>query len=383
MHVVLPTQRCVALGFAGNARRGDRTGGLSRLLAGPARLRAPRKQHAMRPALLALAVASTVACRPATRSTLAPRVATRTLAVEVVAARPTPTAVAVMPAVVAVRPTEELRGCDAQTGAGCPAPPTVRCPASSRVAAGASTTLRAEATGQRVRVRWSVARAPREHGFRFAPRFSSGDSDRIVAEGEEVPFTAVIVGEYALRVRAIDAFGRAAECESTVAMVSHGLRVELSWDTDGTDVDLHLISTRAPRWFDAADCYFAARQPDVSLADPSRRRWLDTDDVDGHGPENIRVDAPDPEQTYRIGVHYYSSHGHRQRTTPTVLVYCGEVLRGRFSRPLRGDHDSQQNDFWQVASVRFSNAQECAIDEEGTVTTADAISARPDARPGP
>jgi hypothetical protein len=322
----------------------------------------------MRIALVGLTVISLVGCRPVSQAALVPAVLIGVLADDDSESEET----TANPVIVVTPPAR----CEPTTGMGCPPPPTVTCLTRGRFAAGSTTTLRASATGQDVRVRWSVARAPAPHGYSFATRPNgrrNSEIEPVAAEGNEIQFTGVIVGEYAIRAQAVDSFGRTAECESTLTMASHGLRVELSWDTAGTDVDLHMISEQSPRWFTDKDCYYAARQPDAREPDPLRRRWLDTDDVDGHGPENIRIDAPDPAQTYRIGVHYYSSHNHNQRTTPTVLVYCGETLRGRFSRPMTGTTDSMQNDFWEVASVRFDGNGDCSLAALNRSTTRSSI----------
>jgi hypothetical protein len=318
----------------------------------------------MRLALIGLTVVSLVGCRPVSQAALIPAVLFGMLAEEEPSTEVLP--VTVTNAVPVARPVR----CDPSTGVGCPQAPTVTCPSAFRFAAGSSTTLRAAATGQDVRVRWSVARSPGQHGFRFATSFESRETDRVVAEGGEVPFTAVIVGDYTVRAQAVDAVGRTAQCESTVTAISHGLRVELSWNTDRTDVDLHMLSGRDARWFSPSDCYYGARQPDQSLTNHAQRRWLDTDDVNGFGPENIRVDAPDPAHTYRIGVHFYSAHEQRERTTPTVLVYCGETLRGRYTRPMSGSRGSMENDFWEVASVRFDGNGGCSLEEVHRVSRA-------------
>jgi hypothetical protein len=109
------------------------------------------------------------------------------------------------------------------------------------------------------------------------------------------------------------------------------------------------------------DCYYANRRPDDASADESRRRWLDTDDVDGEGPENIRVDVPELDEEYRVGVHYYSSHGSADATTAIVVIHCGEQQVARFERALHGHRSPDENDFWRVAGVRFRPDGSCVV----------------------
>ncbi len=245
-----------------------------------------------------------------------------------------------------------------------PAPPdqatvgalAVRCPDPSRALAGMPVRLRAAANVQGLRYRWTVRDAPMNNrAYRFLDRYDANDTDAVVASGQEVPFTSVIVGDYTLQAEVRDAEGNTATCTSTVTMAGHGLRVELSWNTNATDVDLHSVMTDAPRWFTNADCYYANRRPDVGLPVADQQRWLDTDDVDGEGPENVRVDAPLEGRGYRVGVHFYSDHGHAGPTHAIVMVYCGEQHVARFER------DLINQDFWHVADIGFRPGSACAV----------------------
>ena len=84
-----------------------------------------------------------------------------------------------------------------------------------------------------------------------------------------------------------------------------GLSVRLSWDTDNTDVDSHLIEPNGTLFDCNTDYYYGNPSPDWGTAgdwvdDP----FLDLDDVDGYGPENINITEPQP-GTYKYTVHYY------------------------------------------------------------------------------
>lgn len=259
--------------------------------------------------------------------------------------------------------------------------PTIRCPAPSRTLAGLPVHLRADASGDGLRVRWTVTASPQARYYRFSERFDANDSDGVVGVGAEVPFTSVIVGDYTVRAEVRDAEGRTAACDTQVTLAGHGLRVELSWNTSNTDVDLHMVRGGAPSWVSNDDCYYANRRPDAALGDESRRRWLDTDDTDGEGPENIRVDAPDLDTPYAVGVHYYSSHSQPGPTTAIVVIYCGDQRVARFERDLRGSNSPSENDFWRVASVRFRANGTCEVTHSpgAPVTSQQSLASRPEA----
>ncbi len=254
------------------------------------------------------------------------------------------------------------------------APGTLRCPAPSRALAGSPVTLRTTNTTAGARVNWSVISAPSStRAYRFATVYNDSDVGAMVASGEVVPFTSVIVGDFTVHAEATYPDGTIDQCDTTVSMIGHGLRVELSWNTQGTDVDLHALDNSAGRWFSSQDCYYANRRPDSALPATSRR-WLDTDDVDGEGPENIRVDTPMTDREYQVGVHFYSAHGRSGTTRATIVIYCGEQRMGTFVRDLTGNRSSPDaNDYWNVAAVRFDPSAACTVRTLGRVTTASVV----------
>jgi len=78
------------------------------------------------------------------------------------------------------------------------------------------------------------------------------------------------------------------------------IQVTLTWDTDA-DVDLYIIEP------DGNEIYFGE---DTS----STGGYLDVDDLDGYGPENIFYETLPPNGTYQVEVNHYSG------TTPTNYV---------------------------------------------------------------
>lgn len=126
--------------------------------------------------------------------------------------------------------------------------------------------------------------------------------------------------------------------------------VVLSWDTNNTDLDLHL--TRPPgraNVFDnlfesSIDCYYANRSPDWNAPGPSDDPFLDDDDIDGYGPETINLEQTQP-GSYEVFVHYYSD-SFLGPSTPRVEIHLNGQLAGTFDRP-----SFQCDDIWHVGTI--------------------------------
>ncbi|MDQ3033400.1 MAG: hypothetical protein M3Y87_13360 [Myxococcota bacterium] len=179
-------------------------------------------------------------------------------------------------------------------------------------------------------------------------------------------FTPDLAGEYRLRLTVTDDDGDTDECETLVRAISgDGLRIEVFWDTDGTDMDTHLLRPGARAWFDGSDdCYYANC---VSFGGGSGLAWggpgenddprLDLDDTNGFGPENINIMRPGA-GTYRVGVHAF-----RGFARVTVRIYCG----GSTTTPRQtfGPVAIDDRRVWRVADVDITAAG-CTIRDLAT-----------------
>lgn len=87
------------------------------------------------------------------------------------------------------------------------------------------------------------------------------------------------------------------------------LKIILMWDTDGTDVDLHVIEPNGEQ------CYYGNRKT-------SSGGSLDVDITNGYGPEIYTRSVPLLGE-YDIRVKYYSDNGHPQ-TMVTVYIVIDE-----------------------------------------------------------
>lgn len=154
-----------------------------------------------------------------------------------------------------------------------------------------------------------------------------------------------------------------------LATADQDIHIQLVWDTpndpnqldsQGSDVDLHLLHANGTWDQTPWDCFWRNLSPDwgaprATLPDGRQVGYdddpsLDIDDVNGWGPENINLDNPEP-VTYQVGVHYFSDHGYGA-SFATVRVYIGGVLFREMPRQRIVDQD-----FWHVAQIQWPGGQ--------------------------
>ena len=131
-----------------------------------------------------------------------------------------------------------------------------------------------------------------------------------------------------------------------------GLTIRLSWDTNETDVDSHLLAPSAAFFDCDMDCHFGNPSPDWGLqGDWTDDPFLDVDDVDGYGPENTNVSEPSA-GAYRFFVHYYAdtydgSSPQGSNATVELLSYGSVVATfGPVNLP-------KSNWVWEVVEVQW------------------------------
>ena len=122
-------------------------------------------------------------------------------------------------------------------------------------------------------------------------------------------------------------------------------RIELTWDTDGNDVDLHLV--RNDNWGSSSDhCYWSNKSASYTQ--------LDYDDTDGYGPENITIEDAAAAGTYDIYVKYFSGS---VSVNATVKVFEEGTLSNTYTHSFSSSdvntttssYDSSRD--WHVGSV--------------------------------
>jgi len=134
------------------------------------------------------------------------------------------------------------------------------------------------------------------------------------------------------------------------------IHIELIWDTQNSDLDLHLAETPSVEFFDMpGDCSYCNPTPSWGASGSSDDPRLDLDDIMGFGPENINIDEPYSGE-YPIRVHYFEDHG-AGSTTATVKVYIDGELSDQLSNVIGRD------EVWDVGNVLWPSG---LVAEENT-----------------
>ncbi|MFH1529703.1 MAG: choice-of-anchor D domain-containing protein [Pseudomonadota bacterium] len=162
-----------------------------------------------------------------------------------------------------------------------------------------------------------------------------------------------------------------------VVIPDEAIHIELLWHTPedpdetdegpeaGSDLDLHFTHPWAggpdldgdgqpDGWFDQPyDCFWFNAHPEWGSFDPSidDNPGLDRDDTDGAGPENINLNIPEDDKSYKVGVHYWNDHGYGA-SYATVRVYIYSQLV--FEVP---DVKLVDSDMWEVCTVAWPSGK--------------------------
>jgi uncharacterized protein YfaP (DUF2135 family) len=164
-------------------------------------------------------------------------------------------------------------------------------------------------------------------------------------------FTATIVvsrGNNSLEVVAANKAGQGRDSVNFFSDVPPvDMQVVLSWDTDGTDVDLHVTDPSGE------ECFYSHRKTAIG-------GMLDVDDTDGYGPEVFTL-AHAASGQYRVEVKYYSSHGHPQTGCRVQVVLFEGTDRERrleFQKILTKTGDKVEVGLFEVASPEQADSGE-------------------------
>jgi hypothetical protein len=192
-----------------------------------------------------------------------------------------------------------------------------------------------------------------------------------------------VAGEYKICLTVRDKTGQEScepACEVVTVTPDEAIHVELLWNTpgdpdefdegprSGTDLDLHFIHPFAggqdldadgePDGYfsDPFDCFWFNPHPDWGTVDPNvdDNPGLDRDDTDGAGPENMNLNVPEDDVTYKVGVHYWQDPKSSDfpqgfgNVLATVRVYI-------FGKKVWEKEGVQltEKDMWEVATVHW------------------------------
>ncbi|MAA80220.1 MAG: hypothetical protein CL916_13280 [Deltaproteobacteria bacterium] len=124
------------------------------------------------------------------------------------------------------------------------------------------------------------------------------------------------------------------------------IHVELSWEEEGSDMDLHMMNQNDGLFSFENDCCWCNPNPTWNTSDSTANPILSTDSSDYTTPETIDVwNAED--QDYHVNVHYFSDLGVGQ-TTATIRIYLSGVLVGQYNQEMN------HNQVWNVGFIRWS-----------------------------
>lgn len=124
------------------------------------------------------------------------------------------------------------------------------------------------------------------------------------------------------------------------------IHVELSWEEEGADMDLHMMNQIDGMFSFENDCCWCNPNPEWNTSDSTANPVLSMDSSDYTTPETIDVwNAED--QDYHLNVHYFSDLGVGQ-TTATIRIYLAGVLVGQYNQEMN------HNQVWNVGFIRWS-----------------------------
>ena len=156
-----------------------------------------------------------------------------------------------------------------------------------------------------------------------------------------------IAGEYTVSLTVTDVAGVSSapdKCDID-AIPADEIHVELSWNTGGADIDLHLSQDDIELFSDPGDCNFCNPSPDWGESGSEDDPRLDLDDRSGYGPENINIEIP-VEDTYQVRVHYFDEQGD-DLVTATVRIYTYGLLQEELSQVMERD------EVWEVGQINW------------------------------
>jgi uncharacterized protein YfaP (DUF2135 family) len=128
--------------------------------------------------------------------------------------------------------------------------------------------------------------------------------------------------------------------------------IQLTWDTDQTDVDLHV-------WDPHENHTYFGQKIVVTGGIPGAE--LDVDDVDGYGPEHFTMQSAQA-GNYVVKVRYYSAHGVIENTTATVRLSIAGGAYHTYTHTFTPNDVTTETDYdttygydWHVATLLMTD----------------------------
>jgi uncharacterized repeat protein (TIGR01451 family) len=136
-----------------------------------------------------------------------------------------------------------------------------------------------------------------------------------------------------------------------VQIPTYGIRIELTWDKDHTDMDAHLIRPGGEMWDGTDDCHWLNPNPDWGIIEVSEDNpSLDQDNRSGLGPENITLQQPYEEGTYQLIIHYIDDNGYGS-SVATVRIWIDDELVATYVKVMAPDET------WDCALIDWPSGE--------------------------
>jgi hypothetical protein len=188
-----------------------------------------------------------------------------------------------------------------------------------------------------------------EHRWRFVSRSEGSRAAFEDAAASDTAFAIDRPGLYVVGLEARDASGLTSTNDARLEVLAGAgerVRVELSWDRAGTDLDLHLVSPGAPVG-SLGDCFYDNPRPDWPEGDPIFTQTSTT--------ETIAVEEhADGVYTILVDVVAASPQG---PTGADVRLFLDDVEVARFEGTLPSSADA-----WDVATISWPTGRIVALD---------------------
>jgi hypothetical protein len=208
--------------------------------------------------------------------------------------------------------------------------------------------------GAIVSYRWSLSKLP------------EGSQSELNAEAADASnFQVDVAGTYWVELQVTNEAGVAsAPTKQVIEAVPEDLiHIELVWDTNNSDLDLHLLEGSGAQFYlIPGDCCYCNPSPNWGdFFESTDNCRLDLDDRFGFGPENINIDIPS-EGEFFTQVYYFTDNGGGP-TNATVRFYIDGKLDRTFTKLMN------QTELWQVAYIRTPD--NVVVEQELDLTTTD------------
>lgn len=219
-----------------------------------------------------------------------------------------------------------------------------------------------DADGSIERYVWTIVSQPPNSTARLEP----------TGEIQDPTLFLDLAGDYVVELVAYDDQGTASCGEQALVTIratpDEDIHIQLVWntpadqdqtDTEGTDLDLHLLHPLGTWNNEPWDIFYENRTGEWGALGPQDDPSLDADDTDGAGPENINLNNPEAGVSYSVGVYYFNAYAFGV-SYATVRIF----IQGRQRFENKDVFLPSTGTFWKVATIEWPSARIFAVDQQ-------------------